>query len=299
MGTDIGVDETFKPVFNELKTQFETLYKNAHLEIFYAPETDVINLLLQDSVQVIFIARDLNAKEKEVMAKKKIVQKTTAVGYDGVALLVNKNNGLNELTNKSLQKVFSGEAHSFDQLQAGLPKQDFRLVFENSRSGIVNFLANRYGDKFTTATNLYDAKTPGDLINYIAGNEDAIGFISSVYIFDENDTNHTTFIKNVKVLDLQPADSLKSDEKAVGPWQYFVAPQSDQTVSKEIKPPLYPLVRTLTAISYEGRRGLGHGFTAYIAGELGQRTILRFGLVPATMPVRILHITNEDIQIKK
>ncbi|KAA0243335.1 MAG: hypothetical protein EDM75_15890, partial [Chlorobiota bacterium] len=84
----IAVDETFKPVFEELEKQFESLYPNAELTIIYAPESQVVDLLLKDSVPIIFIARDLSDAEKSVMEKKGIAQRTTPVAYDGVAMLV-------------------------------------------------------------------------------------------------------------------------------------------------------------------------------------------------------------------
>ncbi|MBK6681602.1 MAG: hypothetical protein IPG53_17140 [Ignavibacteriales bacterium] len=75
-------------------------------------------------------------------------------------------------------------------------------------------------------------------------------------------------------------------EKSVGPYQYYVAMRYDPSVSDIREAPLYPLVRSIYSINLEGKVGLGQGFAAYVASELGQRTILRFGLVPATMPVR-------------
>ena len=294
----IAVDETFKPVFEELEKQFESLYPNAHLTIVYAPESQVVDLLLKDSVQIIFIARDLTAAEKAVIEKRGIVQKTTGVAYDGVAMVVNKNNKMKVMTQDALNRIFSGKALSFDELQDDLPKQNFSLVFENSLAGTVSYFAGKFGPGFTSAKNVFDAKSPKELIDYVSNNADAIGFLSSIYVYDDADTSHTTFIKDVKVLEMEVPDSLNSTEKAVGPWQYYVAFRYDPAENVQKQPPLYSLVRTLNSINYEGRAGLGQGFTAYVAGELGQRTVLRFGLVPARMPLRIVQITNENIQIK-
>ncbi|GAB1349209.1 phosphate ABC transporter substrate-binding protein [Ignavibacteriales bacterium] len=294
----IAVDETYKPVFEELEKQFETLYPNAFLDIIYAPESKVIDLLLQDSVQLIFISRELNSKENALMAKKEVVARNTKIAYDGIALFVNKNNKLGVLSQDDLKSIFTGKYTRFNELKEGLPNEPFSLVFENSLAGTVNFFAGRYGEEFRSAKNVYDLKSPKDLINYVSANVDAIGFLSSIYVYDDADTNNTTFIKDVKVLDLEVADSVNSDQKAVGPWQYYVAQRYDPAVSTEKEPPLYPLVRSLTSVNFEGRAGLGQGFTAYVASEPGQRTVLRFGLVPARMPVRILQVTNENIQIK-
>ncbi|GAB1441888.1 hypothetical protein MASR2M39_07230 [Ignavibacteriales bacterium] len=294
----IAVDETFKPVFEELEKQFESLYPDAHLDIIFAPETKVVELLLQDSVQAIFIARELSEKEKGIIAKKEIKPRNTRVAYDGVAILVNKENKLKDLSQESLKSMFLGKSESFDQLAGGMPNQKFSLVFENPQAGTINYFANRYGNQVLTAKNVFDAKSPKELIDYVSQNSDAIGFLSSIYVYDDVDTTNTTFIKDVKILELQVADSIESEEKSVGPYQYYVAMRYDPSVSDIREAPLYPLVRSIYSINLEGKVGLGQGFAAYVASELGQRTILRFGLVPATMPVRILQIKNENIQIK-
>jgi phosphate transport system substrate-binding protein len=58
---------------------------------------------------------------------------------------------------------------------------------------------------------------------------------------------------------------------------------------------IYPLWREVYIISKEAYTGLGTGLTAFIASERGQRIVLKFGLVPATMPVRLVELINEEI----
>jgi len=56
------------------------------------------------------------------------------------------------------------------------------------------------------------------------------------------------------------------------------------------------LWREVYILSKEAYTGLGTGFTAFVASERGQRIVLKFGLVPATMPVRLVElIENEDL----
>jgi phosphate transport system substrate-binding protein len=52
----------------------------------------------------------------------------------------------------------------------------------------------------------------------------------------------------------------------------------------------YPLRRDLYIVSREARAGLGTGFASFVAGDKGQRIFLKSGLVPATMPVRLVNI---------
>jgi phosphate transport system substrate-binding protein len=45
-------------------------------------------------------------------------------------------------------------------------------------------------------------------------------------------------------------------------------------------------------VSREARSGLASGFIAYVASDKGQRVVLKLGLVPATMPIRIVEVNH-------
>ncbi len=54
----------------------------------------------------------------------------------------------------------------------------------------------------------------------------------------------------------------------------------------------YPFVREIYLISRETFTGLGSGFIQWATAEQGQRIVLKSGLVPATMPIRLVQIKN-------
>jgi phosphate transport system substrate-binding protein len=54
----------------------------------------------------------------------------------------------------------------------------------------------------------------------------------------------------------------------------------------------YPFHREVYLLSREIFSGLGSGFIAFVTGEKGQRIVLKSGLVPATMPVRLLQFAE-------
>ena len=52
------------------------------------------------------------------------------------------------------------------------------------------------------------------------------------------------------------------------------------------------LVREVYLTSRETFTGLGSGFIQWATAEQGQRIVLKSGLVPATMPIRLVQIKN-------
>jgi phosphate transport system substrate-binding protein len=82
------------------------------------------------------------------------------------------------------------------------------------------------------------------------------------------------------VLEVSENDSSESYK----PFQAYIAQK------------VYPLWREVFVVSREAYTGLGTGLNAFIASERGQRIILKNGLLPATMPVRIVEFKeNEEL----
>ena len=55
----------------------------------------------------------------------------------------------------------------------------------------------------------------------------------------------------------------------------------------------YPFVREIYFISRETFNGLGSGLIQWATAEQGQGIVLKSGLVPATMPIRLVQIKTE------
>jgi phosphate transport system substrate-binding protein len=59
------------------------------------------------------------------------------------------------------------------------------------------------------------------------------------------------------------------------------------------------LARDLYIINAQGFSGLGMGFASFVAGDIGQRIILKSGLLPVRVPGRKINIRNEIINEKE
>ena len=90
------------------------------------------------------------------------------------------------------------------------------------------------------------------------------------------------YIDNVHILSVK---GLKSDQ--------YISPTQNNLAEGT-----YPLARDLFMINAQGKAGLGMGFASFIAGERGQRIILKSGLLPTRMPGRNL-ILRKTINVEK
>lgn len=276
----ISVDESFFTVFDSQINTFESIYKDTKIKVSYYDELKTVHDLLTGSSKLIVLSRELNWDEKKVFEKKQIVPRTTKIAYDGIALVTNKGNRDTLLTYDNLLKILNGTILNWNQLNDKSQNSRIKLIFDSKNSGIIRYLFEKAGIKSLSGTISYSLNSNQEVLDYVTDNKDAIGFISISWISDREDTTQLSFRKGINVIAISPPDTSKSAGTYYQPYQAYIAQKS------------YPLWRAVYIINGDPRAGLSLGFTGFVASEKGQRIILKSGLVPATMPVRLVEIYN-------
>ncbi|MBB6612925.1 substrate-binding domain-containing protein [Pontibacter sp. Tf4] len=272
----ISVDESFQPIIETQVSTFEGIYKYADITANYRPEGQVVKDLLNDSTRIAVLSRELTPEEKEVFDKKQLVPRYTKIAIDAIAIIVNRNNPDSLLTLEQLRNVFDGKVKSWQQLNGKSNLKDITIVFDNNNSSTARYVKDSLTTNHTLPQNTFASDSHKALIDYVTQNENALGVIGVNWISDLDDTTAIGFQKRIKVVGISTDPAPLSTESYYQPYQAYIAQGK------------YPLLRYLYIISTEGRTGLGTGFAAYVAGDKGQRIILKSGLVPATMPVRVV-----------
>ena len=271
----ISVDETFKPLIESEVDTFQKIYEYAEVTVKYKTEVDAFYDLMETDIRLIIVPRTLNKTELEVFEKWEIVPKITKIAYDGVALIGSKDLKDSTLTIKEIGELLKGE---------NIPGfKDTKIIFDNSKSSTIRFLKEKTGAT-ELSKNCFALDSNTAVLNYVAAEKKCIGVVGVNWISDSDDTTRLSFLKSVKVLEI----AMTKDDDFYKPYQAYIAQK------------YYPLWREVYIISKEAYTGLGTGLTAFIASERGQRIVLKFGLVPATMPVRLVELVeNEDLYIKQ
>jgi phosphate transport system substrate-binding protein len=266
----ISVDETFKPLVDSEISTFKGIYTYAVVEVNYRTEAQAFDDLMNDTIRLIIVPRKLNAEELKQFEKWEIVPKVTKIAYDAVALIGSKDLKDSIISLGELKSLLSDEEDaSF---------KNTKVVFDNNNSSTISFLSEKIGFK-KLSSRCYALSSNEAVLNYISKEKNCIGVIGVNWISDRDDTTNVTFLRSVKILEVANTDTSESYK----PYQAYIAQK------------FYPLWREVYIISKEAYTGLGTGLTAFVASERGQRIVLKFGLVPATMPVRLVELINEDL----
>lgn len=264
--TTILVDETFQPLIEDQVAVFQSKYK-AEITIQGKSENELVQSLLKDTTRIVVLSRVLSANENKYFEQLKIKPKVTPIGKDAIALISNKGN------NDTLVALDDVISFMHGKEVKGLKG----LVFDNPNSSTVRYMNQLAGLTSLPVKNVYSFKTNEEVVKFIAENEGMIGFVGLNYLYQPTKTVANN-LKNINVLSVK--DSKKKD--------YFAPSQNNLAEGT------YPLARDLYIINCQGYSGLGMGFASFVAGDIGQRIILKSGLLPIRTPGRKINfITNK------
>ncbi len=256
--TIILVDETLKPIVEDQIAVFESKYK-AKIIVDAKSEKEAINAFVNDTSRIVVLTRTLTDLEKKNFESKKIIPKITPIGTDAIAFISNKNV---KDTLISLQKVI-------DFMQGKSGSSIKGLVFDNPNSSTVRYMNDLAGIKELPKNGVFSFKTNEEVIKFVSENDEMIGVVGVNWLTQPSPEMQET-VKKINVLSVQ----------GVGGKEYYAPTQNN------IAERTYPLARDLFIINCQGYSGLGMGFASFVAGDIGQRIILKSGLLPVRIPGR-------------
>ena len=272
---NISVDESFKPVIDEQIKMYEGSYPGTKINVHYKPEAECLKDLLNDSAtRLVIVTRGLNKNEEKYFEDSvDYVPRWDKIATDAIAVVVNANSTDTVFTTRRLQDQLSGKANN-----------KAKIIFDGlSATSTVRFAIDSIlkGKNFDTGV-VKAVKNSSEVLNYVAGDVNAIGLVGISWIGNPEDSVQVNMLKKVKIAYV---------ECKICPDSPFVKPSQLSILTHR-----YPLVRGLYYILKENYSGLGAGFVDFLNFERGQLIFKRAYLGSAKIGFAIRNIKiNEKI----
>jgi phosphate transport system substrate-binding protein len=279
----IVADEALKPIVETEVETFNALHPHAKVTALYLPEADAITAMLgEDSIKVAIVTRRLTSDEKKYLFEEyqQLKAREDSLAKSGIALIVNRQNTDTLITMEQVKGILTGKYKTWKDL-GGRSDNGIEIVFDSPNSGVIRQLKDSIARVKELPSNCFAMKDNQSVVERVSSNKDALGLIGLEWISDRDDSTANTFLDKVRVV------GVSGDSTYFQPYQAYLALK------------YYPMMRTIFAINREGRTGLGTGFVAFFASERGQRIILKSGLLPIRMPVRIVQVNPKPFEITK
>ncbi|MCD4670433.1 MAG: phosphate ABC transporter substrate-binding protein [Actinomycetia bacterium] len=217
-----------------------------------------IAALINKTADLANASRGIKDKEIEAAEGQGLDIQEFTVAWDGISVVVNKNNPVTELSIEQISKIFTGEITNWSEVNGN--NADIVVTSRDSSSGTFGYFKERVvqinktmEENDYTQMALFLASNAA-IRNEVAGNENAIGYIGLGYLDDS--------VKAVRVI---------GEEAAEG-----VAPSIEN-----VQDGSYPISRPLYVYAPDSDlTDLEQAFLDFAMGEEGQAIALEIGFVP-------------------
>ena len=208
---------------------------------------------------MVLVTRGLTEEEEKFYNDSFHLEPTFAVlAYDAIAVIVNKSSKDSIFEIKDLQNMLNGTDTTHQPVMDGV-----------SETSTVRFAIDSILRGQSLGKNVMAAKSSEGVIDYVAANPHAVGFVGVSWVGDRNDPEKVSFLKEVTVAAVRCTS-------CGGPT--YVKPYQANIALKR-----YPLVRSLFYILKEQYSGVGNNFVNFLTTERGQLIFSKAYLWPTGM----------------
>jgi phosphate transport system substrate-binding protein len=267
----ISADESFKPVIDSQIQVYETRHPGVKVIPQYKPEAACIRDFMVDSIRVIIITRRFSKQEEDAVVDSfHIGPKAMVLAKDAVAVIVHPKAPDSLFTMDELKQVLQGRF-----------KKNLIPVFDATRAtSTVRFVIDSVLHGDTLSSKARGVSSSEAVIDYVSKTPDAVGFVGVSWVGNREDTMQLSFLKKVKIAQLESTDTKGS----------YVLP-----VQANIYYRRYPMIRDIVSIVKERNKdGVGHSFASFLSNEIGQKIFWRAYLIPILYANNRRFVTAEE-----
>jgi ABC-type phosphate transport system substrate-binding protein len=253
--------ETVAPVVGREIAEFMRLYTKAVITCDTMTSREALVKFVNGETKMVVLSRDLNPDEKKSLDAAKFSYSSYALTKIGIAVVVNRENTVEKLTLGQLRGIYTGKITSWEEV--GGTGGKITPISLSRNSGTAEVFLGALGIETGLSGDLRVVAASRDLEAAISADPAAIGFVGMNWL--------TGKVKAVPLAKEGSSDFIDIHQASVYQGSY-------------------PLVETAYALSTAGTYALASGLVAFMTSAAGQKIFLDSGLVPVTMPVKLIQI---------
>ena len=286
----MACDASFENVMQQEIEVFEYVYPNASVLPYYTDEKACVDSLLFGTARLAVVSHELTREQVEFLRDKKHFAKTKKIAVDAVAVIVNPENPVENLSMKDLGEILTGHITEWNDIYPSKLGK-IQVVFDHNGSSVVKYMADSLLNGAGYASNVFSANSMKGEFDADKSRKNAIGLVGVSWISSDlkkadlsaeeriktlevDDTTATTFTDEVKVLGINRNNSTI----AYKPYQAYIFDGS------------YPLYRSIYMINTGATGSLANGFFAFVTSFRGQKLMMSTGVLPATVHHRMVSV---------
>ncbi len=228
--------------------------KNVDISVTGGGSGTGIAALLNGTTDICIASRKIKEKELTQAKKQGIYVKEIVVARDGIAVVVNPDNPVSELTIEQIGKIYTGATTNWNQV--GGPDAPIVLLSRESSSGTYVFFQKRVLNKRDYSQNAMLMPSTSAIVQSVSQDKWAIGYIGLGYASGSSDR-----VKALSVIDKAGMPAVRASVETVKDGSYAIA-------------------RPLHIYTNGNPVGLENQFIEFCLSDAGQTIVFETGYVP-------------------
>ena len=296
--TTMVCDNTFENIFRQEVDVFEYQYPDAHILVRYATQAEAFDSLFSLNTRSIVTSRDLTDQERRALKAKyknernaNVNVRSKKIAVDAVAFIVNPKNNVEKLTVGELADILSGETSQWNDLQPS-ERGKIKVVLDKSGSSMATYLSDSLLQGRPLGPTVFAAGSIAEVFEVVEKDPDAIGVLGVSWItsdMDSADVSKEELAESVLNDDPVQGATLTQRVKVLKVYRPGQA-QAYKPYQKYIFDGSYPLFRQIYMITTASPSNVGGGFYSFVTGPIGQKIIMKTGILPATVHKVIVEV---------
>lgn len=268
----VAADEAIEPVMRREVAEFTSQYPQAAIDVRVMEAREAVAAFAADSVRVIAIARRMNEGERKALTDAKIWFEEYHVAQSAVAVIAHPLNPRKEIGVRELDSIFTGTRTAWPGRGTG---REIEAVIGGLNSSTNETFRDSILEGRAFGLSATPVSSSADIIDRVARTPNAIGLVPLNWLQGAGDVA----VMAVGGPGFRPDTSLPAGK-------YFSPAQAYLYLY------YYPLSTPVYIYTREVTRDLNLGFIAFVSSPPGQKIFQEAGLVPKTMPVRLIQLSS-------
>lgn len=241
-----GSDTLGAKLVPQLAEAFKAKNPGVSFEIAAEGSTTGIAAIIDGTADIGMASRRAKSTEVATAATKGVKMSPTVVAYDGIAIVVNANNPLKNLTKRQLEQIFTGEVTDWSAI--GGKAGAISVYTRNTASGTYSEFKEMAMSKRDYAKSAQKMAGNEQIVAEVAKNPNGIGYVGMAYVKADG----------IKVLTVEGGSATKASVQSHG----------------------YPLSRNTYFYTNGAPQGLAKKFIDFIMSPEGEKIVDQVGFVP-------------------
>ena len=273
----IDCDHALLPVMKLFVEEYQRRYPETVISLVPREARAAVVNFVNDSTRMIVLDRPLNKEEEEALRSANVEYREYNFALDAVGVIVHSENPIREMRLGQLDSILTGRVFRWPPRKGTILPVHLAVCGPNSSTNAIVRTKVMDNKPFSPAARYFASNS--EVVNFVRSDEGALGIVPVGWLQKAEE--------GFVILRLgdpgNPPDSTQ-------PLGTFYGP-----VQANVYRNYYPLSTKSYIYNRELLRTVGLGLISFINGIDGQKIVQKNGLVPATMPIRLVETTSTQV----